>query len=192
MEAHENIDKMYCRFNDIVKDLEGLGKEYSLGEKNRKILNVLPKEWESKSIAIEESKVLNFMPIDSLIDSLTSFELKMKYKVQDEEEARANRSIALKASQNNRCFKFGQVGHFANETPSKKKKGSRKPHFNNFQIHGMIAIRMEKLKKNMRTIKWLLWHLAIMRYPLVVILVMIRVIMMMMMLNNLFLKCMNI
>ncbi|KAL3510072.1 hypothetical protein ACH5RR_029473 [Cinchona calisaya] len=36
MEPHENIDKIYCRFNDMVKDLEGLGKEYSLGEKNRK------------------------------------------------------------------------------------------------------------------------------------------------------------
>ncbi|KAL3503834.1 hypothetical protein ACH5RR_033675 [Cinchona calisaya] len=77
MEPHENIDKMYCRFNDIVKDLEGLGKEYSLGEKNRNFLNTLPKEWKPKSIAIEESKNLNSMPIESLINSLTSFELKM-------------------------------------------------------------------------------------------------------------------
>ncbi|KAL3533259.1 hypothetical protein ACH5RR_006780 [Cinchona calisaya] len=115
MEPHENIDKMYCRFNDIVKDLEGLGKEYSLGEKNRKILNALPKEWEPKSIAIEESKNLNSIPIESLINSLTSFELKMKYKVQDDEEAKGKRSIAYKAS-------------------SKRRKDSRKPHLNNFQI----------------------------------------------------------
>ncbi|KAL3500418.1 hypothetical protein ACH5RR_039511 [Cinchona calisaya] len=92
MESHENIDKMYFRFNDMVKDLEGLGKEYSLGEKNRKFLNALLKEWEPKSIAIEESKNLNSMPIDSLINSLTSFELKLKYKLQDE-EAKGKRSI---------------------------------------------------------------------------------------------------
>ncbi|KAL3513390.1 hypothetical protein ACH5RR_026107 [Cinchona calisaya] len=110
MEPHENIDKMYFRFNDM----EGLGQEYSLGEKNRKILNALPKEWEPKSSAIEESKNLNSMPIDSLINSLTSFELKLKYKLQDE-EAKGKRSIAFKAS-------------------SKRRKDSRKPHFNNFQI----------------------------------------------------------
>lgn len=36
MEPHENIDKMYCRFNDFIKDLKVLEKEYSLGEKNKK------------------------------------------------------------------------------------------------------------------------------------------------------------
>ena len=44
MESHETIDKMYCKFNDLIKDLETLGKEYTLGEKNRKILNILSKE----------------------------------------------------------------------------------------------------------------------------------------------------
>ncbi|KAL3519173.1 hypothetical protein ACH5RR_021762 [Cinchona calisaya] len=67
-----------------------------------------------KSIAIEESKNLNCMPIDSLINSLTFFELKLKYKVQDE-ETKGRRSITLKAS-------------------SKRKKDSRKPYFNNLKI----------------------------------------------------------
>ncbi|KAL3507226.1 hypothetical protein ACH5RR_032608 [Cinchona calisaya] len=92
MEPHENIDKIYCRFNDIIKDFETLGKEYSLGEKNRKILNALSKEWEAKTIAIEEAKNLNSMPIESLINSLTSYELKLKAKVVDDEEARPRRS----------------------------------------------------------------------------------------------------
>ncbi|KAL3527708.1 hypothetical protein ACH5RR_012364 [Cinchona calisaya] len=99
MEPHENIDKMYCRFNDIIKDLETLSKEYSLGEKNRKILNAISKEWDAKTIAIEEAKNLNLMPIESLINSLTSYELKLKAKVVDNEEARPRRSIALKTSQ---------------------------------------------------------------------------------------------
>lgn len=36
MEPHENVDKMYCKFNDIIKDLEVLGKAYTLGDKNQK------------------------------------------------------------------------------------------------------------------------------------------------------------
>ena len=35
---------MYYKFNDIIKDLEIIGKEYPLSEENRKILNVLSKE----------------------------------------------------------------------------------------------------------------------------------------------------
>ena len=99
MESHENIDKMYCRFNDFIKDLEVLKKEYSLGEKNKKILNILSKDWESKVTAIEEVKDLNSMPIESLINSLKFYELKLKTKVQEEENAKAKRNIILKASQ---------------------------------------------------------------------------------------------
>ncbi|KAL3509740.1 hypothetical protein ACH5RR_029141 [Cinchona calisaya] len=99
MESHENIDIMYYRFNNIIKDLERLGKEYSLVEKNGKILNSLLKEWEAKSIIIEEAKNLNSTPIESLINSLTSYELKLTFKVQDDGDERIKRSIALKASQ---------------------------------------------------------------------------------------------
>ncbi|XP_071903977.1 uncharacterized protein [Coffea arabica] len=99
MEPHENIDKMYCRFNDLIKDLEVLEKDYSLGEKNRKILNALSKDWESKVTSIEEAKDLNTLSIESLINSLTSYELKLKSKVQEEEDTRVRKSIALKTSQ---------------------------------------------------------------------------------------------
>ncbi|KAL3515891.1 hypothetical protein ACH5RR_022793 [Cinchona calisaya] len=81
------------------------------------------------------------MPIESLINSLASFELKLKYKIQDENEARAKRSIALKASQKDtskkpseKCYRYDQLGYFANEYLSKKNKEGRKPHFSNFQI----------------------------------------------------------
>ena len=99
MESNETIDQMYCRFNDIIKDLEVLEKEYTLGEKNRKILNALSKEWENKVTAIEEAKDLNSMPIESLVNSLTSYELKLKSKVNPDEDTKAKKGIALKASQ---------------------------------------------------------------------------------------------
>ena len=44
MESHKNIDQIYCRFNDLIKDLEVLKKKYTLGEKNRNILNALFKD----------------------------------------------------------------------------------------------------------------------------------------------------
>lgn len=44
MEPHEDIDKIHCKFNDVIKDLEDLGKEYSSDIQNRKILNALLKE----------------------------------------------------------------------------------------------------------------------------------------------------
>ena len=60
MEPHKDIDKMYCKFNNLIKNLEILKRKYFLGEKNRKILNALSKDWESKVTAIEEAKDLKF------------------------------------------------------------------------------------------------------------------------------------
>lgn len=67
--------------------------------KTKKILNALSKDWESKVTAIEETKDLNTLPIESLINSLTSYELKLKSKVQEEEDTKVRKIIALKASQ---------------------------------------------------------------------------------------------
>ena len=57
------------------------------------------KDWESKVTAIEEAKDLNSMPIESLINSQTSYELKLMTKEHEDEDAKAKRSIVLKASQ---------------------------------------------------------------------------------------------
>ncbi|KAL3509785.1 hypothetical protein ACH5RR_029186 [Cinchona calisaya] len=103
------------------------------------------------------------MPIDSLINSLTSFELKLKYKVQDEKEARSNRSIALKVSQNIYASSLAKQDILQMKVHPRRRKGKGSLTSTTSKLHGMIAIRMEKLKKNMRRIKWLLWLMAIMR-----------------------------
>ena len=95
MAPHESIDDMYIRFTSIIKDLEALGKIYSLSEKNRKILNALSKEWETKTMAIEEAKDLSSLSLESLVNSLLSFELKL-YKGKALDESKRS-EIAFKA-----------------------------------------------------------------------------------------------
>ena len=43
MEEGESIQEMFDRFNDILNDLNSLGKSYTNSEIVRKILRVLPK-----------------------------------------------------------------------------------------------------------------------------------------------------
>ena len=50
-------------------------------------------------MAIEEAKNLNSISIDSFVNSLISYELKLKSKVQDKEKARIKKSNELKISQ---------------------------------------------------------------------------------------------
>ena len=51
---------------------------------------------EKKITVIKEAKDLNTMSTESLINSLPSYELKLKPKTQDKENARMKKSIALK------------------------------------------------------------------------------------------------
>ena len=48
---------------------------------------------------IEETKDLSVVSTESLINSLASYQLKLKSKTQDKEDARMKKSIALKTSQ---------------------------------------------------------------------------------------------
>lgn len=59
----------------------------------------MSKDWENKVTTIDETKDLNSMSIESLINSLTSYELKLKSNVQGKKEAIAKKSIALKVEQ---------------------------------------------------------------------------------------------
>ena len=61
MESHENVDKIYCKFSDIIKYLELFGKKYTLDEKNRKIFIEFLKIKKIKINAIKESNELNSM-----------------------------------------------------------------------------------------------------------------------------------
>ncbi|GAV74638.1 UBN2 domain-containing protein, partial [Cephalotus follicularis] len=86
---------MYAMFNDIINALKGLGKVYPNHELVSKILRCLPKSWEPKVTAIKEAKNLTTHPLEDLLGSLMTHELRMKD--QDKSDHK-KRTISLKAS----------------------------------------------------------------------------------------------
>ena len=66
----KTIVDIYTHFMDIVNSLKVLSKSISNLELVNKILRSLPKNWDPKVTAIQESKNLNHFPIKELIGSL--------------------------------------------------------------------------------------------------------------------------
>ena len=66
MQPKETIFDMYNWFTTIINNLKGLEKSYANKELVKKILYSLPKSWEAKVIAIEESKNPNTFPWDEI------------------------------------------------------------------------------------------------------------------------------
>ncbi|GAV81388.1 UBN2 domain-containing protein [Cephalotus follicularis] len=95
MLENEIISSMYARFNNIINALKGLGKVYTNHELVRKILRCLPKSWEPKVTAIEEAKDLSTFPLEDLLVSLMTHELRMSDQARNEPK---KKTIALKAS----------------------------------------------------------------------------------------------
>ncbi|CAL9105583.1 unnamed protein product [Musa textilis] len=75
MEPSKTIDDMYTNFIDVVNNLRALGKFFSDFELINKILRSLPKRWDLKITAIQESKDLNFYSLEELIGSLITDEI---------------------------------------------------------------------------------------------------------------------
>ncbi|MDV3167264.1 MAG: hypothetical protein Q8784_02515 [Vigna little leaf phytoplasma] len=86
MKQNESISEMFTRFTNITNGLKAYGKEYTRGEVNRKVLDALPKAWQPKTLAIEESKDLRLLPIEELIGSLLTYEMKIKRLNEMEDE----------------------------------------------------------------------------------------------------------
>ncbi|GAV70108.1 UBN2 domain-containing protein, partial [Cephalotus follicularis] len=95
MLENENISSMYARFNDIINALKGLGKVYINHELVSKILRCLPKSWEPKVTATKEANDLSTLPLEYLLGSLMTHELRMSDQVMNEPK---KKTIALKAS----------------------------------------------------------------------------------------------
>ena len=98
MKPNESIVEMFTRFTDVVNGLEGLGNRVSEEDKVSKILRFLPPKWNSKTKSIEEAKNLTELPLEELIGSLMTYEMKIvRQENEMQEEEGKKKSIALKA-----------------------------------------------------------------------------------------------
>ncbi|GAV81500.1 zf-CCHC domain-containing protein/UBN2 domain-containing protein [Cephalotus follicularis] len=99
MNENEDIKSMFSRFTNIINALKAFDKTYSNSEIVRKIIWCLPRSWMPKVTAIEETKNLNVLPLEDLLESLMTHELSMQKKDDDEEkEKRKKKIVALKSS----------------------------------------------------------------------------------------------
>ncbi|GKU97210.1 hypothetical protein SLEP1_g10380 [Rubroshorea leprosula] len=98
MKPEESIQDMYTRLNDIVTNLKALGKVYSSQEVVRKVLRGLPKNWEAKKTAIEESKDLNTLKLEDLIGKLMTYEIEVQVDDGVEVVEKKKKDVAFKAS----------------------------------------------------------------------------------------------
>ena len=99
MKPNESIVEMFTMFTDVVNGLEGLGKRVSEQDKVSKILRCLPPKWNSKTEAIEEAKNLKELPLEELIGSLMTYEMKIARRENEMQEESKKKSIALKAQE---------------------------------------------------------------------------------------------
>ena len=101
MKSKETITEMYNWFTTIVNNLKGLGKTYGNKGLVKKILNSLPKSWKAKVMAIEKSKDPNTFPMDELVGSLLTHEIKLKQGEdanKKTQESNRNVGVALKST----------------------------------------------------------------------------------------------
>ena len=70
----ENFDEFYAKLNGIMNSAFNLSEVYDQSKVVRKILRSLTKDFRHKVTAITESKDVDTIPIDELVESLQSYE----------------------------------------------------------------------------------------------------------------------
>ena len=103
MKDGEGVGEMFERFTKIIGGLKALGQDYSNHQIIKKVLSSLPKAWEPKVTATEESKNLHTLQLDELLGSLITYELKQKHNEEKEEATKVfdvkKKGVALKSTQ---------------------------------------------------------------------------------------------
>ncbi|XP_070029695.1 uncharacterized protein [Nicotiana sylvestris] len=98
MREGETIQEMYTRFTTLTNKLKSLGRIIYEEDRAEKILTrVLPITWESKFIAIQESKNIATLPLDELIGNLTAYELRRQTMKMD--VPKKERSLPLRITE---------------------------------------------------------------------------------------------
>ncbi|XP_070046410.1 uncharacterized protein [Nicotiana tomentosiformis] len=77
MKKGETIQEMFTRFTTLTNELKSLGRIIPEEDRVEKILTrVLSITWESNITAIQKSKNIATLPLDELIENLTTYELR--------------------------------------------------------------------------------------------------------------------
>ena len=74
MSNDECFDEVYGKLNNIVNSAYNLGEIYDQPKIVRKILRFLTEDFRPKVTIIIESKDVDFIPVDELVESLQSYE----------------------------------------------------------------------------------------------------------------------
>lgn len=90
MNEDESISDFNIHLRDLANTSIALGEKMSEEKLTRKILRSLPKKFDMKVTAIEESLDISSIKVDKLIESIQTFELAMNYISQ-----KKNKSIAF-------------------------------------------------------------------------------------------------
>ena len=88
---------MFGRFSTLVYNARALGKVFTEVDLVRKILRVLPMNFEAKVTAIQESKDLSKLRMEDLIGNLMTYELELKAKEERINSEPKKKTIALKS-----------------------------------------------------------------------------------------------
>ena len=152
MKEDETVGKYFLRVEELVNAMKALGEKIEESSLVQKILKSLPDRFNPKVSAIEELSDLKAMPIEQLLGTLNSYEMRIGedkptsreasfkvYKNEDSEPDEIEEKIVRRLKkgsgkyQGKLPFKFlncGKIGHFASKCPHKKhdqnSKGKRK------------------------------------------------------------------
>jgi len=80
MLEHESIQDYHLNILDIANSFESLGEKISDEKLVRKILRSVPKRFDMKVTAIEETQDISNLKVDELIESLQNFEITVNSK----------------------------------------------------------------------------------------------------------------
>ncbi|XP_073122556.1 uncharacterized protein [Henckelia pumila] len=82
MKSGETMNEFDERFSSIMIELNSLGKSYGKREVALKVMRALPREWDVKTIAMRESKVLNKIELHDLFADLKVYEFELGLRIE--------------------------------------------------------------------------------------------------------------
>ncbi|XP_069143516.1 uncharacterized protein [Solanum lycopersicum] len=97
MKEGETIHDMYTKLSSITNELRSLGETINMSKQVRKVLQILPKLWESKVDAITEAKDLKVPTMDALIGNLKTHEMNRSQDF-SKKEAKKDKSLGSKGN----------------------------------------------------------------------------------------------